>query len=123
MAIGETDVFEVVVLAAGADAFLASGGCLVVALLKPEENVFELIHASIGKEQRGVVRGDERGAAYDLVIALLKESQECFADFVASQVSLRDFIFIIADESESRNAKGCRRKKSEGFGAREQRNL
>ncbi len=83
VAAGEADVFEVVVLAAGADAFLRSGGALVVALLDAEEDVFELVHACVGEEQRGVVGGDERGGV-DAAVALgLKEAQKSFADVVA----------------------------------------
>ncbi len=84
MAIGEADVFEVVVLAAGADAFLAGGGAVVVALLEAEENVLELVHPGVGEEQRGIVLRDERGAAHDAVAALLKESEEGAANFVTS---------------------------------------
>ena len=76
VAFGEPDVFEVVVLAAGADAFLATGGALVVALLQAEEDVLELIHAGVGEEQRGVANRDERRAAHDPVIFLLEEVQK-----------------------------------------------
>src|SRR5450432_1174088 len=69
MAVGEADVFEVVVFAAGADAFLAGGGAAVVALFESEEDILELVHPRVGKEQRGVVRRDERGAAEDFMAA------------------------------------------------------
>ena len=51
VAAGEADVFEVVVLAAGADALLAGGGAGVVAALGAEEDVLELVHAGVGEEQ------------------------------------------------------------------------
>jgi hypothetical protein len=82
MAIGEADVFEIVVLAAGADAFLAGGCAVVVALLEAEENVLELVHAGVGEEQRGIVGGDERGAAHDAVAAFREEAEEGCSDFV-----------------------------------------
>ena len=85
MAIGEADIFEVVVLAAGADAFLAGGGAVVVALLEAEEDVLELVHAGVGEEQRGIVGGDERRAAHDAVAALFEEAQKHFANFVAGE--------------------------------------
>ena len=88
MAVGEADVFKVVVLAAGADAFLAGRGAVVVALFEAEENVLELVHPGVGEKQRGIVRGDERRAAHDAVAALLEEFQKCFADFVAGQLFL-----------------------------------
>ena len=46
---GVADVVEVVVLAAGADAFLAGGGADVVALLLPGEQVLERYHAGTGE--------------------------------------------------------------------------
>ena len=60
MAVGEADVFEIVVLAAGAHALLRSGGAGVVALFEAEEDVLELVHPGIGKQQRRIVGGDER---------------------------------------------------------------
>ena len=59
VAASEADVFEVVVLASGADAFLRGGGAVVVAALVAEEDVFELVHTRVGEEQRRVVVGDE----------------------------------------------------------------
>ena len=50
MAIGEANIFQVVMLAARADAFLATGGALVIALFEAEENVLELVHSCIGEE-------------------------------------------------------------------------
>ena len=76
MAVGEADVFEVVVLASGADAFLRGSGAGVVAVLEAEEDVFELVHAGVGEEQRGVVGRDERGGVDDFVALLLKEAQK-----------------------------------------------
>jgi hypothetical protein len=89
MAIGEAHIFEVVVLAARADAFLATGGAFVIALFEAEEDVLELIHPRVGEKQRGIVGGDERRAAHDAVAALFEKSQECFADFVAGQIRLK----------------------------------
>ena len=45
MAAGVADVFEIVVLAARAHAFLRGGGARVVALLHAQEDVLELVHA------------------------------------------------------------------------------
>ena len=88
MAIGEADIFKIVVLAAGADAFLAGGGAFVVALFEAEENVLELVHPGVGEKQRGIVRRNERRAAHDAMAALLEKFQKRFADFVAGQISL-----------------------------------
>ena len=49
------DVFEVVMLAAGAHAALRRGGPLVGSRFFAGEYIFELHHARIGEEQCGVV--------------------------------------------------------------------
>ena len=73
VALGEADVFEVVVLAAGAHAFLRRGGAFVIALFQAEKNVLELIHTGIGKEQRGIAVGHERAAAHDAMTVAFEE--------------------------------------------------
>src|SRR5262249_34878921 len=60
MAFGEADVFEVVVLAAGADAFLRRSRSVVAALFKAEENILELVHSGVGEEQRGIAVRNKR---------------------------------------------------------------
>src|SRR5207245_3494516 len=89
MAIGESHVFEVVVFAAGAHAFLRRGRALVVALLEPEENVLELVHARIGKKQSRIADGDERGAAHHAMAVLREEIQECAPNLMAGEHASR----------------------------------
>ena len=91
MAIGEADIFEIVVFAAGAHAFLASGGAIVIAGFEAEENVLELVHPGVGEEQGGVVGRNERRAAHDFVPALLEKSEEHAADLVAGPLFSGDF--------------------------------
>ena len=57
---GVADIVEVVVLAAGAHAFLRGRGLRVGALLEAGEDVLELHHAGIGEHQRRVVARHER---------------------------------------------------------------
>ncbi len=84
MAVGEADVFEIVVLAAGAHAFLRSRGPVVVALFQAEEDVLELVHARVGEQQRGIVLRDERRRMH-LAVSLLDEKVQKFsANFRAS---------------------------------------
>ena len=64
---GVADVFEIVVLAAGAHAFLRGRGALIRALLDPGEHVLELHHAGIGEQQGRVVARHERAGRHDLV--------------------------------------------------------
>ena len=76
VAAGEADVFKVVVLAAGADALLRRGGAGVVALLGAKEEVFELVHARVGEQQRGVVGRHQRGRVHAAVPLRLKKAQK-----------------------------------------------
>src|SRR5579872_290978 len=85
MAVGEAKVFEIVMFTAGADAFLRSGGAVVVAGFEAEEDVFELVHPGVGEEQRGIVGRDERGRVDLFVSALDEIVQEFTANLRASQ--------------------------------------
>jgi len=57
MARGVADIVEVVVLAAGAHAFLCGDGTDIGTLVLAGEHALELHHARIGEEQRGSLRG------------------------------------------------------------------
>ena len=81
VAIGEADVLQIVVLAAGAHAFLRGGGARVVALLDAEEDVLELVHAGVGEQQRGIVGRHQRRGVHDLVSVLLEIAQEHGTNF------------------------------------------
>ncbi len=85
VACGKADVFQVVVLAAGADAFLRSRGAPVIALLHAEEDVLELVHAGIREEKSRVIRRDEGRRMHLAVTALDKIVQELAPDFVAGK--------------------------------------
>jgi hypothetical protein len=78
MTVGEPDIFQVVVFAAGANAFLRGCGTFIVASFEAEEDVFELIHARVGEEQRGIVGRNERGGM-DLFMSVLNEVVQKFA--------------------------------------------
>src|SRR5438445_11644539 len=58
---GMADVLEIVVLAAGPDAFLRRGGPGVGAALLAEEDALELDHAGRGEEQRVISLRNSRG--------------------------------------------------------------
>lgn len=85
MTVREADVLKIVVLAARAHTFLASGGTAVIALFEAEENVLKLIHPGIREEQRGIIRRDKRTAAHNAVPALFEKPQKHLSDFVAGQ--------------------------------------
>ena len=61
------DILEVVVLAAGADAFLRRHRGREERLLDPGEDVLELIHPRIGEHQGRVVARHEARGGHDLV--------------------------------------------------------
>ena len=63
------DVVEIVVLSAGADAFLRVGrafqlGKVGIGVHGFEEDGFVLVHPSIGKEEGGIVEGDNGGGGH-----------------------------------------------------------
>ena len=78
---GVADVLQVVVLAAGAHAFLRRGGARVGALVEAEEHVLELVHAGVGEQQRRVVVRHQRAGGNDLVALGGEEVEELLADF------------------------------------------
>ena len=76
------DIVEVVVLAAGAHAFLRRRGAAVGALLDAGEDVLELHHAGIGEHQRRIVARHERRRGDDLVAVPAEEIEKGRPDFV-----------------------------------------
>ena len=82
MARGVADVVEVVVLAAGAHAFLRGDGAVVGPPLDAGEDVLELHHAGVGEHQRRIVARHERTRGDDLVAVPGEELQEARSDLV-----------------------------------------
>ncbi|MNK89837.1 hypothetical protein D3C87_1098610 [compost metagenome] len=80
---GITDVFQVVVLAAGAHAFLAADGAGVRALFLAQEAVLELVHPRVSEQQGWVVARNQRAGGYTGVALLFEEAKEGFTDFCA----------------------------------------
>ncbi len=79
---GVADIVEIVVLAAGAHAFLRGGGAHIGALLDAGEDVLELHHAGIGEHQGRVVARHQRRRRHDLVAVVGEEFEECRPDLV-----------------------------------------
>ena len=88
MAAGVAHVFEVVVLAARAHAFLRSGGARIVALFKSEEGVLELVHPGVGEQQCRIIRGHERGAAHHAMLSRSEIVEKLLAHLGAGHVVL-----------------------------------
>ena len=78
---GEADVFQIVVLAAGADAFLRSRGAGVGALVFAEKNVFELNHSGVSKEEGRIVFGNETGTRDDRCDRFFRSISETWSEF------------------------------------------
>ena len=85
VAVGEADVFQIVVLAAGADALLAGGGPAVVSLFRAKKDVLELVHACVGKEQGGIVGGNQAAAVHLAMAFLDKKVQKHAANVVSGR--------------------------------------
>ena len=76
-----TDVFQVVVLAAGAHAALRRGGTRVAAMVFADEHVLELHHARVGEQQRRIIARHQRTRGHAGVALRFKIGQEFLADF------------------------------------------
>src|SRR5690606_28207933 len=78
----EADIVEVVVLAAGAHAFLRGGRTAVGALFEAGKDVLELHHARIGEHQGRIVARHQRARREFLVIIAGKEVEKSRTDVV-----------------------------------------
>ncbi len=78
---GVADVFQVVVLAAGAHAALHRGRARVRARIEAEEHILELHHSAVGQQHGRIVARHEGAGPYDRMALGLKELEELFANF------------------------------------------
>ena len=97
----EGDIFQIVVFAARAHAFLRRGGAGVVALFEAQEDVLELVHARVGEQQSWIVRRDQRGTTHYAVAARGEEVEEALADVVTCH------FFIVAVARATRRPCGA----------------
>ena len=79
---GVADIVEVVVLAAGAHAFLRCRRRRIGPVFETGEDVLELHHARIGEHQRRVIARHKRARRHDLVSVLLEIVEKRRPDFV-----------------------------------------
>ena len=80
---GITDVFQVIMLAAGAYALLAADSAGVGALFLAQKAVLELVHPRVSEQQGWVVARNQRAGGYTGVALLFEEAKEGFTDFCA----------------------------------------
>jgi hypothetical protein len=90
-----SDVFKIIVLAAGANASLRCNRSLVISFVEAQEDVLELDHACIGEKQRGIVGRHERRAGNDLVAPLPEEFQKSLAQLIAGHGFHRKIIGLL----------------------------
>src|SRR5207244_9654350 len=111
VAVGEANVLEIVVLAAGAHTLLRRSRPCVIALFQAEEDVLELVHPRVGKQQRGIGMGNERRRT-DLSVSLLDEVVQKFpANLRASQhVQARKSFYIRVCKKKRRDRRERRGK-------------
>ena len=76
------DILQVVMLTAGAHAFLRRGRTVVIALLRAGEDVLELNHPGVGEHQRGIVARHQRRRVDHFMAMLPEILQEGGSDFV-----------------------------------------
>jgi hypothetical protein len=80
---GVADIVQIIVLAAGAHAFLRGGSTRRIARFsRPGEHVLELHHAGIGEHQRRVVARHERRGRQDGMAMLFEVGQKRRPNFV-----------------------------------------
>ena len=80
---GFTDFIEIIMLAAGSQAFLRRDGPRIVAFFIPEENVFELVHTSVNEQEGRIVRRQERRRMNGLMALLLKIIEKFLTDLAS----------------------------------------
>ncbi len=79
---GVADIVEVVVLAAGAHAFLRRDRARIGTLFEAGEDILELHHAGIGEHQGRIVTRHERRGRHDFVPLVGEKLEESRADIV-----------------------------------------
>ncbi|MNU71874.1 hypothetical protein D3C71_613160 [compost metagenome] len=79
---GITDIVEVVMLAAGAHAFLRRSGRGIRTAFKTGEDVLELHHAGIGEHQCRIVARHQRAGGHDLMSVLLEVVEKGRPNFI-----------------------------------------
>src|SRR5690606_20036994 len=74
-------VLEIVVLAAGPNAFLGTGRPVAGAPVEAEEDVLELVHPRVGEQQGRVVGRNDRTRGNDRVFLRFEEAAEASTAF------------------------------------------
>lgn len=78
------NVFQVIVLAPGANALLRARGPLISTLFEARKNVLELHHPGVGKHQRRIIPRDKRARFDDSMAISGKKFEKGAADIVGA---------------------------------------
>ncbi len=76
---GITDVFQIVVLAAGAHAALRTRRAYVRPFFRAEKHIFELHHAGIGEQQGGIIGRYQAAARHHFMAVIAKKLEKLAA--------------------------------------------
>ena len=79
---------KIVMLAAGSQTFLRRAGAHVIAFLESKKDIFELVHAGVGEEQRGIICRQKRAGAHTRMAVPLEVLKKFFANLVTGHSHL-----------------------------------
>ncbi|EPF13534.1 hypothetical protein HMPREF0201_03718 [Cedecea davisae DSM 4568] len=77
---GVTDVFQIVMLTTGANTTLRRSGAGIITLVETQENILELVHPGVGKQQSRIVIRNQGAARYNLVAFTLEKIEKRLTD-------------------------------------------
>jgi len=84
VALGEADVFEVVVFPPGPHAFLRGSSPVVLPLLQTQKHILELVHPRIREQQGRIAMGHQRRTPHPPMAFAFKELQKLLAYLIPS---------------------------------------
>ncbi len=77
---GVTDIFQIVVFTARTHAALRGGCTGIITLIEAKENILELVHPGVGKQQCGIVIGNQRAAGNYLMSFTMEKIEKRLTD-------------------------------------------
>ncbi len=80
MARGVTDVFQIVVFTARTHAALRGGCAGIITLVETKENILELVHPGVGKQQSWIVVGYQGAACNNLMTFTMEKIEKRLTD-------------------------------------------
>ena len=76
MSRGITDIFQIVMFAAGPNTTLSRSRTSIRTLVCPEKNILELYHSRVCEQQRRIITRNQRAARHNLVPGICKVLQK-----------------------------------------------